>query len=55
VLEVRVLSPVDLAVSKLARCGDADREDIGDVDAVRTSIDLASQLVAAAQRRGRRR
>ena len=81
ILELRVLSPVDLAVSKLARFGDADREDIeilareklidpgslrkraeealkgyvGDLAAVRTSIDLASQLVAAAQRRGRRR
>ncbi len=81
VLEVRVLSPVDLAVSKLARFGDADREDIeilareklidpgrlrkraeealkgyvGEVDAVRTSIDLACNLAAAVQRRGGRR
>ena len=28
ILEVRVLAPVDLAVSKLARFGEADREDI---------------------------
>jgi hypothetical protein len=28
ILEVRVMSPVDLAVSKLARFGDADREGI---------------------------
>lgn len=28
IIEVRVLSPVDLAVSKLARYGDQDREDI---------------------------
>lgn len=28
ILEVRVLAPLDLAVSKLARFGDADREDI---------------------------
>ena len=81
VLEVRVLSPVDLAVSKLARFGDADREDIeilareklidpgrlrkraeealkgyvGEVDVVRTSIDLACNLAAALQRRGGRR
>lgn len=81
ILEVRVLAPLDLAVSKLARFGDADREDIeilareklidpaslrkraeealkgyvGDLAAVRTSVDLASSLVAAAQRaKGRR-
>jgi hypothetical protein len=81
ILEVRVLAPVDLAVSKLARFGDADREDIeilareklidaaglrkraeealkgyvGDLAAVRTSIELACNLVAAAQRaKGRR-
>jgi hypothetical protein len=81
ILEVRVLTPVDLAVSKLARFGDADREDIeilareklidaaslrkraeealkgyvGHLAAVRTSIDLACNLVAAAQRaKGRR-
>jgi hypothetical protein len=81
ILEVRALSPVDLAVSKLARFGDQDREDIellareklidaprlrkraeealkgyvGDVDAVRTSIDLACNLVAAVQGRGARK
>lgn len=81
ILEVRVLSPLDLAVSKLARFGDADREDIdilareklidaaglrkraeealkgyvGDLAAVRTSIDLACNLVAAVHRpKGRR-
>lgn len=80
ILEVRVLAPVDLAVSKLARFNDADREDIeilareklidagrlrkraeealkgyvGDLAAVRTSIELACNLVAAARpkRRG---
>jgi hypothetical protein len=81
VLEVRVLSPVDLVVSKLSRFGDADREDIealareklidadtlrrraeqalkgyvGDLGAVRTSIELACNLVSAIQRRGARR
>jgi hypothetical protein len=81
ILEVRVLAPLDLAVSKLARFGDADREDIeilareklidagslrkraeealkghvGDLAAVRSSIELACNLVAAAQRaKGRR-
>jgi hypothetical protein len=80
VVEVRVLSPLDLAVSKLARFGEADREDIerlardklidagglrqraeealegyvGDLAAVRTSIDLACNLVAAVRSRGRR-
>jgi hypothetical protein len=81
ILEVRVLAPVDLAVSKLSRFGDTDREDIeilareklidarglrnraeealkgyvGDLDAVRTSIELASNLVDAVQRaKGRR-
>ena len=75
ILEVRVLGPLDLAVSKLARFGDTDREDIeilareklidagrlrkraeealkgyvGDLAAVRTSIELACNLVAAAQ------
>ena len=78
VLEVRVLSPLDLAVSKLSRFNDLDREDIGvlareklidakslrkraeealagyvgNVDPLRTSIDLACKLVAAAQSRG---
>jgi len=81
VVEVRVLSPVDLAVSKLSRFGDADREDIevlareklidadtlrkraeealkgyvGDLAAVRTSIELACNLIAALRRRGARR
>lgn len=81
ILEVRALSPVDLAVSKLARFGDQDREDIellareklidapglrkraeealkgyvGNVEAVRTSIDLACSLVAAVQSRGARK
>lgn len=81
IVEVRVLAPLDLAVSKLARFGDADREDIeilareklidagrlrqraeealkgyvGDLTAVRTSIELACNLVAAVQRaKGRR-
>ena len=81
ILEVRVLAPLDLAVSKLSRFADADREDIevlareklidagslrkraeealkgyvGDLAAVRTSIELACNLVAAAQRaKGRR-
>jgi hypothetical protein len=81
VLEVRVLAPLDLAVSKLSRFGDADREDIeilareklidarglrsraeealkgyvGDLEAVRTSIELACNLVDAVQRaKGRR-
>jgi Nucleotidyltransferase of unknown function (DUF6036) len=81
ILEVRVLAPIDLAVSKLSRFGDTDREDIeilareklidarglrsraeealkgyvGDLDAVRTSIELASNLVDAVQRaKGRR-
>ena len=76
VLEVRVLSPLDLAVSKLSRFSDQDREDIellareklvdaksmrkraeealggyvGDVTAVKNSIDLACKLVEAARR-----
>jgi hypothetical protein len=81
IVELRVLAPLDLAVSKLARFGDADREDIeilareklidagslrqraeealkgyvGDLAAVRTSIELACNLVAAVQRaKGRR-
>ena len=81
ICEVRVLAPIDLAVSKLSRFGDADREDIetlareklidarslrsraeealkgyvGDLDAVRTSIELASNLVDAVQRATGRR
>lgn len=80
ILEVRVLSPLDLAVSKLSRFDDRDREDIavlardklidagalrkraeeavggyvGRVDALRTSIDLACQLVKAIQAGGAR-
>lgn len=75
ILEVRLLSPVDLAISKLSRFNDRDREDVevlareklidantlrqraeealagyvGNVDALRTSIDLACNLVMAAQ------
>jgi hypothetical protein len=77
ILEVRALSPVDLAVSKLSRFNDRDREDIevlareklidastlrkralealggyvGSVDSVRTSTDLACNLVSAVQSR----
>jgi hypothetical protein len=80
-LDVRVLSPVDLAVTKLARFTDQDREDIellasrglidagalrrraeealggyvGDVAAVRTSIDIACRLVEAKARRRKRK
>jgi hypothetical protein len=72
-VEVRVLNAVDLAVTKLARFGDQDREDIrllareglidaralrrraeaalggyvGDLDSVRTSIDVACRLIEA--------
>ena len=52
IVEVRVLSPVDPAVSKLARFGDADRDDI---EILAPSIELASNLVAAVQRRSGRR
>lgn len=78
ILEVRTLSPVDLAVSKLARFNDLDREDIavlarenlidaetlrkraeealrgyvGNTESVRTSIDLACNLVRTIQGRG---
>lgn len=77
VLEVRLLTPLDLAVSKLARFGEQDRQDIellarerlidarrlrrraeealagyvGNLEAVRTSIDLACNLVKAIQAR----
>jgi Nucleotidyltransferase of unknown function (DUF6036) len=70
-IEVRVLSALDLAVTKLARFSDQDREDIrllareglidahalreraeqalggyvGDLDSVRTSIDVACRLI----------
>lgn len=72
-VDVRVLSPVDLAVTKLSRFADQDREDIellakhglidsasvrkraeealggyvGDLNSVRTSIDLACRLVGS--------
>lgn len=78
ILEVRLLSPVDLAVSKLSRFNDRDREDVevlareklidantlrkraeealggyvGNLDALRTSIDLACNLVTAVQSHG---
>ena len=78
ILQVRALSPLDLAVSKLARYSDVDREDIsvlarerlidpdklrkraeealggyvGNVQSVRTSIDLACNLVRSIQGRG---
>jgi hypothetical protein len=81
VLEVRLLSPLDLAVSKLSRFDDRDREGIeilareklidaeslrkraeealkgyvGNLDAVRTSIDLACKLVKDVQSRRTRR
>lgn len=81
IVEVRLLSPVDLAVSKLSRFGEADREDIevlareklidadglrkraeqalkgyvGDLASVRTSVELACNLVSTLQRRGARR
>lgn len=73
-VEIRVLSALDLAVSKLARFSDQDREDIrllareglidaralrkraeealggyvGDLDSVRTSIDVACRLIESA-------
>ncbi len=75
IVEVRVLTPLDLAVSKLARFSDQDREDIevlareklidakslrrraeealggyvGDLASVRTSIELACNVVDAVQ------
>jgi Nucleotidyltransferase of unknown function (DUF6036) len=86
-VEVRVLKPLDLAVTKLARFSDQDREDIrllareglidagalrrraeaalggyvGDLDSVRTSIDVACRLIEvpprapARSRKARRR
>lgn len=77
VLETRVLTPLDLAVSKLSRFSDQDREDIallarrrlidaaslrkraeealggyvGDLAAVRGSIDAACRLVESARKR----
>jgi len=82
-VEVRVLSALDLAVTKLARFSDQDREDIcllardglidaralrkraeqalggyvGDLDSVRTSIDVACRLIGElppARARGRK-
>ncbi len=70
-IDVRMLSPLDLAVAKLSRFADQDREDIellakrglidsasvrkratealggyvGDLDSVRTSIDIACRLI----------
>ena len=75
VVEVRVLTPLDLAVSKLARFSDQDREDIevlareklvdakslrkraeealsgyvGDLKSIRTSLELACNVVEAAR------
>ena len=72
-MEVRVLSPVDLAVTKLARFADQDRDDIrllaqkglidpaavrkraeealsgyvGNIEAVKTSINIACQVIDA--------
>jgi Nucleotidyltransferase of unknown function (DUF6036) len=74
---VRLLSPLDLAVSKIARLSDQDRDDIaalarremisatalrtraeealagyiGDLNRLRTSIDIAVNIVRDAQRR----
>ena len=76
IIEVRALTPLDLAVSKLARFSDQDREDIevlarkklvdanslrkraeealggyvGDLASVRTSLELACNVVEAARR-----
>jgi hypothetical protein len=76
VVQVRLLSPVDLAVSKIARLSDQDREDIaalarlglvtapalreraeeamggyvGDLDRLRTSIEIAARIVQDASR-----
>jgi len=75
VVEVRALTPLDLAVSKLARFSDQDREDIevlareklvdakslrkraeealsgyvGDLKSIRTSLELACNVVEAAR------
>lgn len=74
-IDARVLSPIDLAVSKLARFTDQDRQDIellarrglidaqsvceraeqalagyvGNIDSVRTSIQIASRLIESLQ------
>lgn len=79
VLEVRALSPVDLAVSKLSRFNDTDRGDIevlareklvdapslrrraeealrnyvGSTEEIRTSIDLACNLIASVRQADR--
>ena len=76
VVQIRLLSPVDLAVSKIARLSDQDREDIaslarlglvtapalreraeeamggyvGDLDRLRTSIEIAARIVQDASR-----
>lgn len=79
-IDVRVLAPVDLAVSKLSRFSDQDRDDVlllakeglidpaslrkraeqalggyvGDLNSVRTSIDVACRLIESAQASQRR-
>jgi hypothetical protein len=81
VFEVRLLAPVDLAVSKIARLSDQDRGDIaalarrglvttralrrraeeamsgyvGDLDRLRTSIDIACRIAEDAAHGARRR
>jgi hypothetical protein len=81
VFEVRLLAPVDLAVSKIARLSDHDRGDIaalarrglvtpralrrraeeamggyvGDLDRLRTSIDIACRIAEEAAQGARRR
>jgi hypothetical protein len=79
-VEVRLLAPVDLAVSKLSRFGETDRGDIqalaeaglfteqelraraedalidyvGNIDALKTTIDLACDLVRSARQKSGR-
>ena len=81
IFEVRLLAPVDLAVSKIARLSDQDRGDIaalarrglvtpralrrraeeamggyvGDLDRLRTSIDIACRIAEEAAQGARRR
>ena len=81
IVEVRLLAPVDLAVSKIARLSDQDRSDIaalarrglvttralrrraeqamggyvGDLDRLRTSIDIACRIAEDAAHGARRR
>jgi hypothetical protein len=81
IVEVRLLAPVDLAVSKIARLSDQDRNDIaalarrglvtpralrrraeeamagyvGELDRLRTSIDIACRIAEEAARGARRR